>query len=78
VDIGLGIISSHTRAKNKIIQRGGRVKRKNGNDRVLIINLYCKTTSEESILKELRPTNVFWVSSINQITNEGFKPTFSI
>jgi len=75
-NLGLGIGTSTNRSKTKQIQKGGRVKRiGQEEEKVIIVNLYCLESVEESILKEAQTNKPIWINSPRQIAQDGsFNP----
>jgi superfamily II DNA or RNA helicase len=80
-DIRLGIITSGSDSYNQHKQRGGRMKRIEDipyEHPVLIINLYCEGSKEESSLisRQKKGTNkVTWIDSVEQIVYQPLQKT---
>ena len=75
-DIRLGIVTSGSKNYNQHQQRGGRLKRIEDipyEKPVIIVNIYCLDTKEESDLRErqkLSSEKPIWISSIDEIVYE--------
>lgn len=75
-DIRLAIITSGSKNYNQHKQRGGRAKRIEDipyENPVLIVNIYCRDTKEESDLIErqkLSTSKIYWIDSVEKIVYE--------
>lgn len=71
-DADIGIIHSNSSSKRQMVQRSGRIIRKNEDKIALIINVYLEDTQDKKwLLNRIEGVpNMYWTNDINQITYE--------